>query len=333
MNATQKKLKLLIAGHDLKFIESVIPYLEQYYEIRIDKWTGHNVHNEAYSISCLKWAEIIFCEWLLGNAVWYSQHKKNGQKLIVRMHRVELTTNWIKKINYEKVDAFIAVSVYFFEKLIEYTNIPRSKARLISNFLEVDKYRQSDNPNRVFNLAIIGILPSRKGYLKALEVLHALVEKDKRYQLNVYGKIPEELNWIRNDPSEMQYYSNCKQYIKKHNLLKHVRIKGWVDVKADLCNIGFVLSVSHSEEISESFHIAPADGFAAGGIGLLMNWNGVEYIYPEDYIFNSEQEIVEYILGCKNWEVFIKNRTKGKKLIDERYSIQSFIENLKQLFN
>ena len=97
------KQRMVIAGYDLKFIKPILPKLEQYYQIRIDEWQGHNAHNEKHSEKCLKWAEIIFCEWMLGNAIWYSHRVKEHQKLFIRMHRFELTTQWFKQIDFTKV--------------------------------------------------------------------------------------------------------------------------------------------------------------------------------------------------------------------------------------
>ena len=38
------KPRLLIAGYDLKFIKSSVPYLSTIYNIKIDEWSGHNSH-------------------------------------------------------------------------------------------------------------------------------------------------------------------------------------------------------------------------------------------------------------------------------------------------
>lgn len=324
------KQRMVIAGYDLKFIKPILPKLEQYYQIRIDEWQGHNAHNEKHSEKCLKWAEIIFCEWMLGNAIWYSHRVKEHQKLFIRMHRFELTTQWFKQIDFTKVNRVFAVSLYFFEKLIEYTKISRSQACLLPNYLDSNHYAKSKDKEKLFNLGIIGILPSRKGYLNALKVLKELVKKNKRYQLYVYGKMPEELPWIKNNPEEMAYFEDCKRFITENKLQKNVIIKGWVDVKTELKNIGFILSTSDNEEIPESFHIAPADGFSAGNQGVLLNWNGVEYIYPEKYIFNSILEMAEHIYSQHSMSKFVQYNQEGIKLIQECYSVESFVKQLRK---
>lgn len=319
------KPRLVIAGYDLKFILTLIPSLEKYYQVRVDEWTGHNSHDEKESIRCLNWADIVFCEWMLGNAVWYSNRIKEHQKLFIRMHRFELTTQWFKQIDFRKVNRVFAVSVYFFEKLIEYTKIPRSMACLLPNYVDSENYLHSANENKLFNLGIIGILPSRKGYLDALKLLNKLVKKDPRYKLFVYGKMPEELSWIKNNQEEMSYFEQCHNFIEDNRLQNNVEVKGWVDVKTELKDIGFILSTSEKAELFESFHIAPADGFAAGNQGLLLKWNGVEYIYPNKYIFNSIDDLANHITSQKNIINFNAFKEEGFSLVKNRYLLDNII--------
>ncbi|QZA81267.1 glycosyltransferase [Deefgea piscis] len=324
--------RLVVAGYDLKFIQSALPDLSQYFQIEVDEWTGHNAHDEARSRKLLAWADIIFCEWLLGNAVWYAKHKMAEQKLFVRVHRFELTTPWCKKIDHSKVDSFFAVSLYFFEKAIERIGCPRSKMMLLPNFIDVNGYEQSDDPERVFRLAMIGILPSRKGFKQGLEILNELVKVDRRYTLEIAGKRPEDLPWIAKDPVEMAYFTDCQQFIEQNCLEQHVIFSGWQDIKKTAKNFGFVLSTSKSEEIPESFHIAPADAFCSGGIGLFLQWTGVEYIYPKEYIKRDSVELVDFILST-NSAVFPVDGSSGISLINNRYSQKIVISDLVNVIN
>ncbi len=76
--------RLLVAGTDLKFIEGALDSLGAHFEIRIDRWTGHDSHDEGQSSRGLAWADTILAEWLLGNAVWYSKRRAPWQRLVVR---------------------------------------------------------------------------------------------------------------------------------------------------------------------------------------------------------------------------------------------------------
>lgn len=331
--------RLLIAGHDLKFISDAVPALEEHFEIRFDEWKGHELHDEKQSKELLGWAEYIWCEWLLKNAEWYAEHKRPEQRLVVRMHRMELGRSHGERLDMDKVDALIAVSPLFFERLLErYPNIPRHKVRLIPNYVRFDEYRTDWHPDRLYTLGIIGILPSRKGYHRALEVLASLRAKDCRFRLEVFGKHPEELPWIARDAKEMAYFKDCEQFIQKHNLQEAVHFNGHVDITQALADrrVGYVLSVSDSDfgfPGPESFHLAVADGFAAGGLSLVRNWPGAEYIWPKDFIFSNEKETVNRILFfCASDKIYGSTSTLGKSLINDRYTLAQFINSFTTIY-
>ena len=96
---TEDKKKVLVAGHDLKFAKFIIDEIRGRKDLLllIDQWKGHDSHDETKSEALLYQADVIFCEWGLGNAVWYSKKKRLGQKLVVRMHLQEFTTRHPEK--------------------------------------------------------------------------------------------------------------------------------------------------------------------------------------------------------------------------------------------
>lgn len=332
------KPRLLIAGHDLKFILPVIPELEQHYQVRIDEWSGHDSHDELKSEQLLKWADYIWCEWLLGNAVWYSERKTAQQKLIVRMHRFELGRDFGEKVVVDNVDAFVAVSLLFFERLLErFPNIPRHKVRLVHNYVDTDGYVQSTQPERAFTLAMIGIVPFRKGFHHAIELLAQLRQQDKRYRLKVFGKGPQDIPWLKNHPDEMRYYQQCDDAIARHQLATSIEYLGHCDIKTALAqhNVGYVLSLSEDSPGfpgPESFHLAIADGFAAGIRSLILQWAGAEYIYQPQDIFASVTAIRDEIVADANLELNNAASERGRRLMQDRYSVEVFVSQFKQLY-
>jgi glycosyltransferase involved in cell wall biosynthesis len=330
--------RLLIAGHDLKFILDAVPALEEHFEIRFDEWKGHELHDEKQSRALLEWAEYIWCEWLLKNAEWYATHKRPDQRLVVRMHRMELSRSHGERLDMRKVDAVITVSPLFFEKLLErYPNIPRHKVRFIPNYVRVDDYKTDWHPDRLFTLGVIGILPSRKGYRQALEILRLLRERDQRFRMEVFGRRPEELPWVASDPKEMAYFKDCEQFIQQHAMQEAVCFNGHVDITQALAErrVGYVLSVSESEfdfPGPESFHLAVADGFAAKGVSLVRRWPGAEYLWPEQFLVDSEKDMVERIHGFSNdASAFRSAAAEGRAAIKLCYPLQKFVESVVDL--
>jgi glycosyltransferase involved in cell wall biosynthesis len=319
--------RLLIAGYDLKFISDAIPALEESYEIRIDEWSGHDSHDRARSTELLGWADVIFCEWLLGNAVWYAEQKKSYQKLVVRLHRFELTRDFGHKIKQSAVDCFISVSAHTAEDMIRTFAIERAKVRVVPNFLMDESYSQGSGDARLFKLGLVGSVPKMKGLQRALELLYSLRLQDSRYSLTIYGKRPEELPWVMKDDDERQYYDACGRFITDHGLSKAVTFAGWVDTTLELADIGFVLSLSDFE----SFHVAPAEAFASGNQGLFLNWHGVEYLYPSDYIHADIFSIRDYILSNRDESRFRSSGSRGQDYVRRNYGLRPFTRALTEL--
>ncbi len=322
--------RLLIAGFDLKFILGVIPTLSEKFNVRVDEWVGHDEHDTAASRELLDWAEIIFCEWLLGNAVWYSQHKRKDQRLVVRAHRFDLSREFGNLVNDGNVDLYVAVSVLYVERLLESFNLDRTKVRLLANHVGADGYCSNDNDSRVFNLALVGSLPARKGLMKALELLSELVLIDERYNLSIYGKGAHETPWILRDTAEFAYFQRCDEFIEEKGLSDYVHFCGYVDVTKELADVGFVLSVSDDEHLPESFHIAPSDGFAAGGQGLLLDWSGVEYVYPAEFIFSSLEDMKSHIVRNSDYGLFKSTAGRGREFIAAEYAVPLFVKRLSE---
>lgn len=333
------KPRLLIAGHDLKFIEDAVPKLSAYFDIRFDRWQGHNSHDERQSVECLEWAEYIWCEWLLGNAEWYAKHKKPHQRLVVRMHRMELARDYGAYMEIDKVDAVLAVSTYFFERLLErYSNIPRHKVRLLHNYVLVDDYDSSWHPDRLFTLGIIGILPSRKGFKRALEILRELKEHDERFSLKVFGKQAEDLAWVARDPVEMAYFADCNAYIRESGLQDSIVFLGHVDVKRELARqkVGYVISVSDPDQGfpgPESFHLAIADGFCSGAASLVVHWPGAELVWPHECVVNNVSELVNCILRAScDRKYFNSLSEEGGSFVRSEYNVMNFSNAVKDVF-
>lgn len=331
------KPKLLIAGYDLKFILASIDGLGAHFDIKIDQWKGHDAHDEQQSRKLLSWADYIWCEWLLGNAVWYSKNIRHDQKLVIRMHRMELGRDYGNQIRIEKVHAIVAVSVLFFERLqYRFKHITRDKVRLVPNYAELKDGGNQVEAERLFKIGAVGIVPRRKGFLRTLRILAALRLKDPRFSLDVFGHSPEHFSWITRDKMEMSYYDLCRSFIEENNLSNYVNFVGHAKLPEMLSErkVGFVLSTSDSGELfpgPESFHLAVLDGYAGGGQGIVLRWDGCEYIYPSSMIFDTEEEIVEHISNSTA-EQFYQVSEAGRALVSSRYSKHRFINSVISIF-
>lgn len=310
------KTNIVFAGHDLKFLKHTIEHFQQHssYEVEIDQWKGHNNHDLGRSKELRDWADVVFCEWGLGNAVWYSQNKRAGQKLIVRMHLQERETEYPSQFNLESIDRIIAISPYIFEEFSRSCKMPRSKMTMIYNMIntvELDQPKE-DLKKVNYNLGVCGVLPSRKRLDKAVDILEALWSKDKRYKLYVKSKLPNDLPWMKNRPEEMKYFDDLFDRIEQAPWGKNVIFeKHGSDMSEWFRKIGYVLSTSDFE----SFHLAPMEGMVTGSIPVVLHWPGAETIYPSEYIFEDEVAAVDYIL---------KNKASQNQKARKAYPVENF---------
>ena len=328
----------MIAGHDLKFIQPVVADLERYFDIRIDQWRSHVAHDVKAGRELLEWADVIWCEWLMGAAVWYAAHKRPRQKLIVRVHRFELDREFGNAEALRNVDIFVAVSVHYAERLLQrFPGIRRERVRLVSNYVQSGLYRRDWDERRLTTLGVIGILPSRKGFRAALDVLQKLRARNPRFRLEVFGHRPEDLGWVVKDRAEAEYYRRCEWFIAERGLRSAVTYRGFVDVKAALSenHVGFVLSTSDSDPSGpgpESFHVAIADGFAGGGVGVVLRWPGAEFVWPAQFEVESVEAMVDYIDAMsRDPDTFRRASDEGRTFVIERYDSSRFVAAVRDI--
>ena len=317
-----KKLNLLIAGHDLKFINGIIPMLKQSFNIETIENSDYLVIDKKKYKEAIMSCDIVWCEWLVDNAVWFSNNLLSHQRLIIRAHRFELFKNYGYKLNMDNVEKIITVGYYYYEEFIKKFSIPRCKMTIIPNFIDTKKYTTDKVKDYKKNIAIIGTLPKRKGFHRALEVLFELKKLDKDYKLHVLGLNQNDLSSTKFDKEEASYYEQILRDIKVFNLEEDVVFTGWVDTKKYLKNIGYVLSVSDNEK-PESFHLTPAEGLVSGALALATYWQGIEYIYPDYIIKKDVREIVDTIVELETDDKkYQKLVNDGRNFIIDNYDIE-----------
>lgn len=326
----KKKLRLLITGHDLKFIKDLIPKFKEEYELTIQNYDEYMDLNEADSKHLLKHTDIIWCEWLLLNAQWYSVHKYPHQKMYIRAHRFEIDRKYGYRVRWERVTKVITVSYLMMEQFMEKFRIPRDKIMVINNYINVSQYsEEKDDIDNKYHLAMIGIVPKRKGFEHAVDILIRLKKKDERYKLYIAGKRPNEFANSWNIPEERSYYEAVERKIKENNLEESVIYTGWVETERFLQRVGYVLSLS---DLIESFHIAPFEGMVSNAVGLALRWEGIEYIYPPENVFDSVEAIADKIEEYnQNEEEREEVIGRGRKFVCDNYDLPIIWNTIYQL--
>lgn len=295
-NISPKKT-ILFAGHDLKFLQDVITSYQSdpKFDVLIDQWKNHTYHDEDWSRECLDKADIIFCEWGLGNIQWYANQKKNGQRLLVRIHLQEnQRPEFLRNANIDNIDYFIFIAPYRYEEFVAMHGIPRHKAKMIFNTVDVEKFNREKLPEAKFTLGFIGMVPWRKRFDRALDIFEKLWKEDNRYVLRVKGKRPEDYPWMlsKSRKDEMAKYDALYRRIEKAPWKDNVIYDGHGnDMPEWFQKVGYILSTSDFE----GSHQAVAEGMSAGCIPVIFDWDGADTVYPKEFVAKDLIEAVYHI--------------------------------------
>ena len=76
-------------------------------KLRVDDWADLAVHDEAANLEAAAWADVVIREWFVPDALWYSAHRRPGQRLIVHLHRFELYRLWPRQAVIDLIDQVV----------------------------------------------------------------------------------------------------------------------------------------------------------------------------------------------------------------------------------
>lgn len=316
MNATP--LRVLVAGHDLKFFHRLRAALQDSgrFVFREDPWEGHDRHDEQRSRELLAWAQVVVCEWCLGNAVWYSNHIRSDQRLLVRFHRVEIRTPFPYRLDLNGVSRIVFVGSHLERDARALFGWTSEKTCVIHNLVDVDHFDRGKLAGSFFNLGLLGMAPKRKRLDRALDTLASLQQVDDRYTLRVKGPLPSSYNWVWREAEERAFFEQQWDRLERENWGKSVVFDPPGDDVADwFRTVGFILSPSDDE----SFHMSVAEGMAAGSLPVIWDWEGVSGLYPVEYVVTSSQEAADRIESLRSDVSLEKRQTRLREYVRTRF--------------
>lgn len=293
------KIRVLVAGHDLKFFTLLQKKLEAtgQFEFLTDQWQGHNKHDEAKSRALLEQADVIFCEWCLGNLKWYSHHKQPHQRLVARFHAQEARTPYMGEANWDNIDHVSFVSEHTRRQALEvFDGFPFDKTSVIPNYLDDTKFTPKKKTGEArFALGMVGVAPKSKRLDRAVDLLEALLEEDNRYCLRVKGKHPLDYGWLLKREDELAYYRNVFERINSNPKLRHKVIfdPPGDDVNDWFTMVGFILSPSDFE----SFHMAIGEGMLTGATPIIWDWDGAVEIWGEKWVTRTLKDAKKAVVS------------------------------------
>ena len=322
-----KNKKITIASHDYKFIDHFYSYLKSLgFKVDKDLWEwGDNKYLDR-SEYCIQNSDVIFCEWGLANAVWYSRNLNSQKKLFIRSHLQEINQKAKKfgyQINMKNVQKNIFVSRRVRDVACSLFSWDIAKTIVISNYVLFDDFVINKSSSLVLNFGMVGITPQRKRLDRALDLMELILKQYPEARLYVKGMRPEQYEWMHAPGriQELEYYYKQYDRIEKNIRLKNAVIFDGYDNNMPewYQKIDFILSPSDFE----SFHYALADGVASGCIPVIWNWEESDIIYKKDWIINNTQEALCYIQETMhNKDKINQIRMENRNFIINKYGYE-----------
>lgn len=319
--------RIVVASHDLKFFTAIQDHLAALpeVEVRVDAWPSLRQHDPAVSRELAAWADVVVCEWAGPNAAWYARHKRPGQRLVVRLHRVELYSGLTDDIAIEQVDRVVCVSPHYARLTRELTGWPADKVVVIPNAVDVDAFARDKLPGAAHHLGLIGASPRRKRLDLALDVLDQVRAVDPRFRLFIRSKMPWEQPWVWRDDEERGWFEQQFARIRSTPRLRDaVVLDGFgADVPSWLRGIGHVLSTSDDE----SFHLSPAEGMASGAQPLVRPWEGADTIYDPAWIAADPTTMARRVVeAARQPGRFVRIGREARRTVREAFGLDVVLD-------
>lgn len=317
-----RKLRVLVAGYDLRFIDGILRKLTSLdeCELRIDEWATLDTPRGKPNVALKNWADVVICEWCGANAVWYSRHKRRGQRLIVRLHRYEITTEFPYAVDLDAVDQFITVGPQYQQVVRKrLTGLPAHRVVSIPNYADASTFERSKLAGAHVHLGMIGMIPKLKRLDLVLDILEEVRRHDDRFCLFVKSRLPWEVDWLWKLPEERKHFRDVVKRIQSSPSLNGAVTFdpfGW-DVANWLRKVGTVLSTSDAE----TFHLAVVEGMMSGSVGVVLPWDGADVLYPEASLAPDVPHAAGRILEMADPHVWASCSQAAKHGV-ERYDLE-----------
>jgi glycosyltransferase involved in cell wall biosynthesis len=321
----ERRLRVVVASHDFKFFSRLLEQLQRLpqLEVRVDRWKTVVNHDEAVSQEMADWADVVICEWFGPNVLWYSEHKRAGQRLIARLHRFELYGAWPAQADISRIDKVVCVSPYYGTATRERTGWPDDRITVIPNWVDDEQLDRPKLPGARFHVGMIGVGESRKRVDLALDVLDEVRRHDERFRLFAKTKMPWDYPWIWRRAGEPEATDAYLRRIQTSDRLRGAVVfdRFGPDTGTWLRRVGFLLSTSDDE----SFHLAPAEGMASGAVPVIRDWPGAAEIYDGRWVHATPSAMAAAILEQSAEGPWEETRRLAQAQVRAQYGLERVV--------
>lgn len=322
-----RPLRVGVLGHKLTFIDELARDLAHASgsSVVLDEWKHLGAPSDAARAKrIVAQSDVVVGEWGRPNNVWIQNHAAPDTRLIVRVHRYEVTTEFPRAIDMNRFDAGVVIVPWVGRALVQKFGWPAEKLVYIPNYVNSEHYRRPKLPGAEFTLGLVGITPDLKRLDLALNLLGRLRERDTRYSLRVRGQLPpEHIHWAKNPKLAEQWGSVLARLRADPNLRNAVHFdEPGRDMARWYESVGVILSTSDLE----GSHVALAEGMASGALPVARPWPGIRTLWPSECVFDRIEDAEEWVLRSRDpqWRAEAVSRFAGHPALDQERVLRAW---------
>ncbi|MBT8491818.1 MAG: glycosyltransferase, partial [Deltaproteobacteria bacterium] len=325
--------RIVVAGTDRKFVGELESHLKALgHQVKRDFWEWGEPGDQRRTRQMAEWADAVFCEWGLANAVWYSQNLDPAKRLVVRIHQQEVikrAKRFPPQFEMDNIDTIAVVADHIRDQAIEMYAWQGWEDRIVTvpNFLNTEIFDRPKHPEAAYRIGLIGIVPAMHKRLdRALDLIGELRKRDPRFKLVIKGRLPQDMPWIMARQDEKEFYE--QQFARlEGDLAGSVEISPFDPrLAAWYQHIGCVISPSNFE----SFHYSVAEGAASGALPVVWPWEGAKRIYPENWLVENVSDAVDRIASLMgdSYSDYANQAEANKQYLREHFGMKAVLDRL-----
>ncbi len=317
---------ILIATHERKFLRQFIDRVRGDAGVRIDWEPWKSTVKPEGRPHVPDGVDTVFCEWCCQNAVWHSNNKRAGTRLIVRLHRFEAFRDFPALVNWDNVDALIVVSDYFRDRMIDRHGVDPARIHVLPQYIDWHALQRPKLAEARFTLGLVGINPfEHKRFDRAVDLFAALRARDPRFQMAVRSVMPWDIGWVwdREDDTRARFEAVFDRIFADPGLNGAVRFDtAGTDMEEWYRGIGTILSSSDSE----GCHTSVIEGMASGCLPVVHDWPGAQSLFSP-HVYADMHDAIPRIIAFAD----SAGRDDARRSIADGVAVHD-VENFTQSF-
>lgn len=262
--------------------------------------------------------DVVFFEWASELLVYATQLPRSS-RIVTRLHRYEMY-NWVDKVNWDLVDNIILVSQAKKREFISRFPSQAHKVIVIPEAISLGTYQQKE---KAFNgdIGILCHLTPRKRVYELILAFYELNRVRSGFRLHIGGGKHSRFE---------DYYQALQVLVADLGLIDKVIFYGDVSHPQDWYS---KIDIFISNSYSEGLQVSPMEAIASGCCCFSHGWDGANELFPDEFIYYSEHELIELILEYSDLPSELKKKEIGKlqRIVHERYDIDKTKVQIRQV--